>query len=109
MAISDGSYKQDYRTSCSILRGSNFSQLIISVNIVPGLIDSQSAYRSKLAGISGTLLILQPFCNKYDLTTGTITIGLNGKSALETVSGTQPLKPQQPDFDLLCDGRTKLT
>ena len=108
-AISDGSYKQDYGTSCSILRGSNSSQRIITVNMVPGPIDAQSAYRSELAGISGSLLILQALCNKYNLSTGTITIGLDGKSALETVSGTQPLKPQQPDFDLLCDIRTKLT
>ena len=77
--------------------------------MVPGPIDAQSAYRSELAGISGSLLILQALCNKYNLSTGTITIGLDGKSALETVSGTQPLKPQQPDFDLLCDIRTKLT
>ena len=107
-AISDGSYKQHYGTSCSILRGTSQSQRIISINAVPGPADSQSAYRSELAGISGSLLVLQALCNKYNLTTGSITIGLDGKSAIDTVSSSQPLKPQQPDFDLLCDIRTKL-
>ena len=108
-AISDGSYHDNYGTSCSILRGPNQNHRIITVNIVPGPPGSQSAYRSELAGISGSLLIIQALCNQYKITQGSITLGLDGQSAINTVSGSQPLKPNQPDFDLLCDIRTKLS
>ena len=107
-AISDGSYHDNYGTSCSILRGPNRNHRIITVNIIPGPPDSQSAYRSELAGISGSLLIIQALCNQYKITQGSITLGLDGQSAINTVSGSQPLKPHQPDFDLLCNIQTKL-
>ena len=107
-AISDGSYKEQYGASCSILRGPNRTKRIITINAVPGPPDAQSAYRSKLAGISGSLLILPALCNLHQITDGLITIGLDGKSAIDTVSSTKPLRPQQPDFDLLCDIRAKL-
>ena len=107
-AISDGSYKEQYGASRSILRGPNHTKRIITINAVPGPRDAQSAYRSELAGISGSLLILQALCNLHQITDGLITIGLDGKSAIDTVSSTKPLRPQQPDFDLLCDIRAKL-
>ena len=107
-AISDGSFKKGYGTSCSILRGSTITTRIISINTVPGPTDSQSAYRSELAGISGSLLIIQAICNMHHIQNGCITIGLDGQSAMKSVSQKQQPKPQQPDFDLLCDIRTKI-
>ena len=43
-----------YITSCSVLHRHN-RVLIISINGVPGPLDAQSRYRSKLAGISASL------------------------------------------------------
>ena len=85
-AISDGSFKKGYGTSCSILRGSTITTRIISINTVPGPTDSQSAYRSELAGISGSLLIIQAICNMHHIQNGCITIGLDGQSAMKSVS-----------------------
>ena len=107
-AISDGSFKKGYSTSCSILHGSTNTTQIILINTVPGPTDSQSAYRSELAGISGSLLIIQAICKRHHIQNGCITIGLDGQSAMKSVSQKQQPKPQQPDFDLLCDIRTKL-
>ena len=47
-AISDGSYKQNYGTSCTILQGTNQSQCIICINAVPGPANCQSAYCANL-------------------------------------------------------------
>ena len=75
-AVSDGSYKNQYGASCSILRSPNRMKHVITLNAVPGLPEVQSAYRSELASISGSLHILQAICNHPQLTDGTITIGL---------------------------------
>ena len=45
-AVSNGSYKDDYGTSCSVFRGNSTHQ-IISINLIPGPQDNQSSYRSK--------------------------------------------------------------
>ena len=92
----------------AILRSPDHTTRIISINTVLGPTDSQSAYRSKLAGISGSLLIIQAICNMHHIQAGCTTIGLDSQSALKSVSQKKQPKPQQPDFDLLCDIRTKL-
>ena len=107
-AISDGSYKDGYGSSCSVLRGHNRTR-IITINSVPGPTDSQSAYRSELAGISGSLLVLRAICTKYNISSGSITIGLDGKSAIESTRQDTPLNPCQPDHDLLRDIRYKIS
>ena len=107
-AISDGSYKDGYGASCSVLRGHNRTR-IISINAVPGPSEDQSAYLSKLAGISGSLLILQVLCNRHNITTGSITIGLDSRSAIDSAKQAHPLNPCQPDHDLLRDIRYKIS
>ena len=77
-AISDGSYKSQQGTSCSILRGSNKTIRIVTINRVPGDPDSQSSYRSELAGIAGSILIIQTVCDKYSIKSGSVMIGLEG-------------------------------
>ena len=47
-------------------------------------------------------------CNKYDITTGSITFALDGKEALSKASSLWPLLSTDPDFDLLSDIRSKL-
>ena len=107
-AVSDGSFKDFYGTSCSVLRGST-NHRIISINLVPGPRDIQSSYRSELAGISGNLLILQAICNKYSVSSHSITMALDNQSAIDTITQTYPLNPKQADHDLLWDIRTKLS
>jgi hypothetical protein len=44
----------------------------------------------------------------HQLSSGHVTIGLDGEQALKTVEGLWPLNAEQPDFDLLCDIRSKI-
>jgi hypothetical protein len=80
-AVSDGSFKNAMGTSASILFHSKATDpnRLISVNSVPGNREEQSAYRSKLAGVSGSLSLISAVCMVHDIHTGSITIGLDGK------------------------------
>ena len=53
--VSDGSYKSSIGTSGFILRGISRSLSAYGTNIVPGNLEEQSAYRSELAGIEGSI------------------------------------------------------
>jgi hypothetical protein len=107
-AISDGSFKDKMGTSASVLYGSDPSKRIMCVNAPPGHEDEQSAYRSELAGIEGTLALVASVCKVHDIRSGSITIGLDGDQALIQASGDWPLHPSQADFDMLHDIREKL-
>ena len=56
-AVSDGSYKQGLGTSGFILQGCQRKLGILGSNIVLGNTNEQSSYRSKLAGILGSIAI----------------------------------------------------
>ena len=71
------------------------------INLVPGPQDTQNSYCSELAGISGNLLILQATCNKYKITSGSITMALDNQSAIDFVTLLYLLNPKQADHDLL--------
>lgn len=111
-AVSDGSFKEvkgdRFGTSSFVLRGANRAAGALGVNSVPGNYHEQSAYRSELAGISGSLAIISAICDKYDITSGSITIALDGEQALLNASSTWPLSPQDADFDMLTDIRAKI-
>ena len=111
-AVSDGSYKEEagdhYGTSAFVLRGANRSAGALGINSVPGHNHEQSSYRSELAGISGSLAIIAAVCDKYGITSGSITIALDGEQAMLNASSSWPLSPQDTDFDLLTDIRAKV-
>jgi hypothetical protein len=107
-AVSDGSFKHNRGTSASILTGSNPKIRIMSVNNVPGNPDEQSAYRSELAGISGSISLIKAVCEKHDVTSGRITIGLDGERAMIAVSTSESPMAKSPDFDLITDIRGKI-
>jgi hypothetical protein len=97
-------------TSSSILfhsRSTNPNR-ITTVNAVPGNPNEQSAYRSKLAGISGSLAITAAVCCIHDINEGSITLGLDGRQALLAAAGDWPLNPARPNFDLITDIRAKV-
>jgi hypothetical protein len=109
-AVSDGSFKNSMGTSSSILfhSCSTDPNRIVSVNAVPGNPNEQSAYRSELAGISGSLAITAAVCRIHDINEGSITLGLDGRQALLAAAGDWPLNPARPDFDLITDIRAKV-
>ena len=107
-AISDGSYKDNMGTSATVLYGDDKSKRMMCVNAPPGHGDEQSSYRSELAGIAGTLALVSSICQIHDISSGSITIGLDGDQALTQASGDWPLSPSQADFDMLHDIRAKI-
>jgi hypothetical protein len=82
---------------------------LISVNSVPGKREEQSAYRSELAGVSGSLSLIAAVCMVHDIHTGSTTIGLDREQAMIAASEDWPLSPARPDYyDLLTDIRAKV-
>jgi hypothetical protein len=77
-------------------------------NWVPGTPTDQSAYRSELTGIAGILSIVVIIIQHYDITKGSITIALDGYSALDQSAAETLLRIDQPDFDILQDIRARL-
>lgn len=104
-AVSDGSYKDQYGTSAGIISSSESDgDMLYFVNSVPGIPSDQGSYRSELAGILGTLHITESLCNQYQITSGSLTMALDGKEALLQASRTNqthPLLPGQHSFDLI--------
>jgi hypothetical protein len=76
-----------------------------AANWVPGL----ASHRSKLAGVAGILSAVAIIIQHYDITTGSVTIALDGQSALDVASVDTPMKIDRPDFDLIQDIRTRLS
>jgi hypothetical protein len=109
-AVCDGSFKSSMATSASILFHSKATDpnRLISVNSVPGNREEQSAYRSKLAKVSGSISLIAAVCLVHDIHTGSITIGLDGEQAMIAASEDWPLSPAHPDYNLLTDIRAKV-
>jgi hypothetical protein len=109
-AVSDGSFKNEMGTSASVLYHSTSKDPnhMVGVNAIPGNCNEQSAYRSELAGILGSIAITAAICQLHDIQDGSITFGLDGIQALRAAAGNWPLNPEPPDFDLITDIRAKL-
>ena len=106
-SVSDGSFKDEIGTSAFTVHAEGMMS-ITGVNAVPGNAQDQSAYRSELAGVSGTLALAASVCKVHDIVSECITIGLDGEQALKAAGGEWRLNPAQPDFDLLTDIRKKV-
>jgi ribonuclease HI len=107
-AVSDGSFKNCNGTSAFMLCLDRIENRIIGVNAVPGAADEQSAYRSELAGVSGIIHTLKLLCKKFQITQGSVQIGLDDDQALKAAAGTWPLKPAQANYNLIKDIRAKI-
>ena len=109
-AVSDGSYYEQYKIGASAFVISAFphdegktdnNTQLWGKNWVPGNPSIQSAYRSELAGIIGVLSTLEFIVNHFHIETGSITLALDGESALKAARGDWKLQIQRPDFDFL--------
>ena len=70
-------------------------------NWVTGSGEDQSAYRSELAGVISALTTLDVLVRHHNITDGSVTIVLDGDSALIQSDGDWPLSVDQPSFDYL--------
>jgi hypothetical protein len=107
-AVSDGSYKNNFSTSSFAVEGTDQSLQVQGVNRAPGSPRDQSAYRGELVGISGILSLLTIICGLHDITSGHITIGLDGEGALKQTSSSKNPRARKASYDLLIDLRAKL-
>jgi hypothetical protein len=82
IAISDGSFKEDFGTSALVIEASDSTNNIITVNAVPGNLANQGSYRSELASIFGQITLVNALCNVHGITQGSIECGCDGAGAL---------------------------
>jgi len=74
---------------------------IHGVNWVSSRSVNHSAYHSKLAGIVGTLYATAVLVHHYSITSGALTITLDGEAAVDGARGDWPLKVTKPCADLI--------
>ena len=82
-----------------ILAGTTHTDLITRfVTIVPGNEEDQYSYSSELAGI---LYVAESIVKNHSVSSGKLTLSLDGKEALRQASSNFPLRAGQCCFDLL--------
>jgi hypothetical protein len=109
IAISDGSFKEDFGTSALVIEASDSTDNIIAVNVVPGNLDNQGSYRSELAGIFGQITLVNALCNVHGITQGSIECGRDGVGALNKVfNPDSEAKTDGSQFNLLSATRAAL-
>jgi len=112
-AVSDGSFNPVTPIGSSCTSALNISASydnvdgLGAVNWVPGTIIDQSACRSELTVVCGTLACLSTIVQRFDTEAGGITIALDGEAVLNQSKGNWPLIISQPCFDMLQDIRTR--
>jgi hypothetical protein len=107
IAISNGSFRDQYGTAAWVLEGSNSNGRIVGAVIAPGTAKDQSAYRSELVGIYSILLCVKKLCNFFHITQGCIELGCDGQSALDKAFNHVALiKIEDSNYDLLFAIRT---
>jgi hypothetical protein len=91
MAISDGSYKDAFGTAAWTIGDPDTVSLISGRAICPGEATDHDSYRSELACIYSIMAVLDKFFEYHHIKEGSIELGCDGKSALESVfeKGTQ--------------------
>jgi hypothetical protein len=97
VAVSNGSYKDEFGTAALVLEGEDSVNQVLAVNVVPGDLDDQSSYQSELSGIFRVVMMVQALCNVHAISEGAICIGCNGDTALKHVFG----KGMGCDIDVL--------
>jgi hypothetical protein len=111
IAVSDGSFKEGFGMAGFILEGWNSDSRILGVNVTPGGPVAQSSYRSEILGLCGIICLVNLVCESFGITTGSITIGCNGHSALKSVFGEGEYWEaviEQTDYDIISSFCTHL-
>jgi hypothetical protein len=87
IAVSNGSYKDEFGTLALVLEGKDSNNCILTVNVVPGDLDDQSSFWSELAGIFGIVTMATALCEVYSISEGSICVGCDREIALNHVFG----------------------
>jgi hypothetical protein len=104
-AVSDGSYDDSRQAGSSafIIAPNKDKDTVCleGMNFVTGLPDEQSSYRSELAGVLGVLTCVEALAKFYKIGEGSITIALDGESAIYKSDSEWPLSINQSSFDYI--------
>jgi len=101
VAVSDGSFKEEFGTSAWIIQGADAAGEARGVNVVPGSPTDQSAYRSELAGLHGIVSYVNQLCEYHDITEGSVGVGCDGIAALRAVFEPRFIHCRVKHFDLI--------
>ena len=74
LLVCDGSLKDRVGTSAFVLCDAATQSRIIGVNIVPGPLQDGDSYRCELAGLYGSVLLVNLLCQHFAIPTGSIDI-----------------------------------
>jgi hypothetical protein len=101
--VSDGSFKDGFGTAAFILADAEDPQLCIRGRVVtPGNRKDQNAYRSELAGIYAMTVLQWALSKFFGITTGTIEVACDGKSALQQAQWPEDfINTNYPHYDLI--------
>jgi hypothetical protein len=101
IGVSNGSFKNNQGTADFVIEEDNRIGRLVGVNVIPGVSEFKSSYRSEIGGVAGILELLHCVCKAHDIGSGAIEIGLDGDQAMKAVADTWPLDPGNPDYNLL--------
>jgi hypothetical protein len=102
IAVCDGSYKDRFRTAGYVIQKWD-SQLnrVTGAHVTPGHPDEMNPYRSELGGILAIVAVADAIAVFHDVSTGTIELGCDCKSALTAIFEHAYNTPKQPHHDLI--------
>jgi hypothetical protein len=104
IAVTDGSYKHSLGTAGFIILpapNSTDSCSLTAVNMTPGRPQDVDSYRAELAGIFGTIQLINHVCTSMGIQNGHITLGCDCLSALQQIQSCLPAPPNRAHFDLV--------
>ncbi len=97
--VSDGSLKLGFGTAAFILAGGTHE--ITGVNQVPGPIAEGDSHRCELSGLYGAVVLVNEICSLFNITSGSITIACDNKSAIKCCHRHFVPKPKFHNYDLI--------
>jgi hypothetical protein len=104
IAVSNGSYEPNLCTgaAATTIQGTTADDTIRAECVTPGTKSVQSSYRSELAGLYQTVVIIHVLCKYYGVKEGTDEIACNGLAALNEASKfTQPTALGQGHYNMI--------
>ena len=82
IAVSDGSYKNQFGTSAYVLESDTSDHCVVAVNVVLGDRQTQSPFQSKLAGLYRIVHMVDIIYQAHTVTSSSIQVGCDGLSVI---------------------------
>jgi hypothetical protein len=102
IAVSDGTLKDGKGAASAVIEGQNKIGRISLSALTSGEQDQQSSFRSELTGILMIVSVVSEMCKRAQLTGGKITVGCDGKAAVQAAARhKEPIDPNGKQIDLI--------